>query len=375
MKENIKRTVSEQIHPEVRITLKSILNMSNLAINSSHDEDHLLYIRKIQRTAASLLKTLDKTGGIGGETAIPVELEHTEFNLEQVFEDLRDQLAEQIETKGLEFVFQIAPTVPTYLFGDALRLSQVLLNLASNAVKFTEKGEVTIDVYLKEKSDTRAFLEFQVKDTGIGLTEEQQAALFEEPMDTFSVTQHHILGLGVVRQLVEKMGGSVSVKSEVNQGSTFGFTAAFDIAGESLFALVPPSPILNGMRALVVDDNTTMRKTLGLMLETLGLEVVDAASGAEAIEALEQTNNESPFELVFMDWMMPGMDGLEASRRIINHPSLSWKPVIVMVTAYGRNDLRLSAKKIGIEGFLLKPVSISTLQSTLLSLFRIEKSS
>lgn len=372
---NKKRTVAEQINPEVRITLKSILNMSNLAISSPHNEDHLLYVRKIQKTAASLLKTLDKLEGIGSETTIPLELERAEFNLEQVLEDLRDQLVEQVEAKGLEFVFQIAPMVPTRLFGDALRLGQVLLNLASNAVKFTEKGEVTVDVFLQEKSDVRATLEFQVKDTGIGLTDEQRNALFEEPMDTFSVTQHHILGLGVVRQLVEKMGGSVSVKSEVNKGSTFSFNAVFDIAGEPLFALVPPSPMLHGMRALVVDDNTTMRKTLGLMLETLGLEVVGVASGAEAIETLEKTNNDVPFELVFMDWMMPGMDGLEASRRIITHPSLSWKPVIVMVTAYGRNHLRRSAKQIGIEGFLLKPVSITTLQSTLLSLFCIEQPS
>ncbi len=344
--------------------------MSNLAINSHNDAEHLLYIRKIQRTAASLLRTLDRLEGIGidGEQGIPVTLESIEFDLEQVLENLRDHLAEEIEAKGLEFVFQVSQSVPTLLVGDSLRLGQVLLNLASNAIKFTEKGEVVVDVGKLEKNEGTVTLEFRIRDTGIGLTEEQQAALFEEAQYNFSVTQHHLLGLGIVKQLVEKMGGSVSVESAPGKGSTFSFTAVFKLVGDSIHTIVPPSPVFSGMKALVVDDNTTMRKTLMLMLESLGFDVTGVASGAESIAALEEKDATSPFEMVFMDWMMPGMDGLEASNRIINHTTLSWKPVIIMVTAHGRNDLRMEAKRVGVEGFLLKSVSVSTLQNTISSL-------
>jgi two-component system, sensor histidine kinase and response regulator len=359
---------AKRLRPEIRVTLKSIVNMSNLAVNSTNPNDHLVYIRKIQRTAESLLRTIDDFEGVIEDTSAAIKLETVEFGLAEVLDDLRAQVREQIAEKGLAFECSVRDDVPGRLFGDPLRLGQILLNLTSNAVMHTDQGMISVVGETLDQHADRATIAFEVRDTGVTLSEAQRNALIGEVTDNdFAVTSYDLFGFPLVRQLIEQMGGQLTTRMEEGGGNTIRFTVVLALANPSFLAPAPPS-VLKGMRALVVDDNVTMRKTLKLMLESLGFDVTTANSGAEAIAKLEEKTTTAPFEMVFMDWMMPGMDGLETSRWIIQQSELSFKPVIVMVSAYGRNDLRIEATRIGIEGFLVKPVTISSLQSTIMSL-------
>jgi two-component system sensor histidine kinase/response regulator len=218
-------------------------------------------------------------------------------------------------------------------------------------------------------------LRFSIKDTGAGLSKDKLSELFtaEQQRAEYEYGEEISgLGLRTSKRLIEMMGGEISVESELGKGSTFVFTAAFDLPKKADVGDSALPAMLKTMRVLVVDDNKTMQMVLKLMLESLAFDVTTVSSGAEAIEELVRSDTQNPYELVLMDWMMPGMDGLEASRRIIEHPDLTWRPVIVMVSAYNRSNLKLEAAKIGIEGFLEKPVSQALLRSTIMNLFGLE---
>jgi CheY-like chemotaxis protein len=218
---------------------------------------------------------------------------------------------------------------------------------------------------LVKKDGDQATLKFSVQDTGIGMTSEQAAKLFQPFMQADSSTTRKYggtgLGLTISKRLAEMMGGEIWVESERGRGSTFSFTANFGLGKEKTKKIFRPTKDLRGMKALVVDDNATSREILKDLLESFTFEVTVAASGPEGIAQLESVDNNKPFELVVMDWKMPGMDGIEASKRIKNHKHLSKIPAILMVTAYGREEVMQQAEAVGLEGFLLKPVSPSTL--------------
>jgi two-component system, sensor histidine kinase and response regulator len=363
-----------KLYPEIRVVLKSIVNMSNLAITSRGVSDPLVYIKKIRASVRSLLKNIDRAQGIADIATGPVKLDNVEFSLDGIFDDLKSQTAQSVKDKGLAIAFHVPQDVPRTLFGDPLRLGQVLLNLTSNAVKFTREGDITVSVAVSEQREENITLEFSVKDTGVGLTDEQQRSLFRTESADDGENQRHLIGLNVVQDLVERMRGKISVESERGTGSVFTFTAVFGRVQSSVLTTTPPLPAFEGMNVLVVDDNKTIRVMMGLMLESLSFKVTTVSSGAEAIAELERTDSTAPYELVFMDWMMPGMDGLETSRRIISHKTLSWHPVIFMVSGYGRNDIRMAAERIGVEGFLEKPVNRSTLQNAIAALFSFKQS-
>ena len=273
----------------------------------------------------------------------------------------------------MELLFKTDPSVPTALVGDPLRLGQILINLSNNAVKFTDSGEIVVSTELIQKDDTRVTLKFSVQDTGIGMTAEQAAKLFQPFTQADSSTTRKYggtgLGLTISKRLAEMMGGEIWVESEHGRGSTFSFTANFGLGKEKAKKHFKPSQDLRGMKVLVVDDNATSRDILQAMLESFTFEVTVAASGAEGISELESAEEDKPFELVVMDWQMPGMDGIEASRRIKNNTSLSKIPAIVMVTAYGREEVMQQAEEVGLEGFLLKPVNPSMLFDTIMQAF------
>jgi two-component system sensor histidine kinase/response regulator len=359
-----------KLYPEIRVVLKSIVNMSNLALKSGNVSGPLVYMKQIRSQVSSLLKKLDRAEEDADVAAIPVELKSVEFSLAAVFEDLKNQIEPCLHNEGPALAFHISLDVPERLFGDPLRLGQILLNLTSNAIKFTREGEVAVSAEVLEQLGENVTIEFKVRDSGPGLSDEQQRALFQ----SIAEARETVTGLRVVKELVEKMRGTVEVTSELGRGSVFTFTAVFGRELKPVKSTIPPLPFLEGMNVLVVDDNKTMRVMLKLMLESLSFNVTAVSSGAEAIAELERTDSISPYEMVFMDWMMPGMDGLEASKRIIDHKNLSWHPVIFMVSAYGRGDIRLAAEKIGIEGFLEKPVSRSTLQNAVATLFSFKQS-
>ncbi|MEX1330526.1 MAG: response regulator, partial [Desulfobacterales bacterium] len=262
---------------------------------------------------------------------------------------------------------------PSSLVGDPLRLGQILTNLSNNAVKFTDKGQIIVSTELVKKDNTQVTLKFSVQDTGIGMTAEQAAKLFQPFSQADSSTTRKYggtgLGLTISKRLAEMMGGEIWVESEQGRGSIFSFTANFGLGKEKAKKQYKPASELRGMKVLVVDDNATSRDILQEMLESFTFDVTLAASGPEGITELESAKDHNPFELVVMDWKMPGMDGIEASKRIKNHEGLSKIPVIVLVTAYSREEIMHQAEEVGLEGFLLKPVNPSILFDTIIQAF------
>ncbi|GAI52362.1 unnamed protein product, partial [marine sediment metagenome] len=230
------------------------------------------------------------------------------------------------------------------------RLNQILVNLGNNAVKFTEHGEIVLTTKIIETSDDKVTLQFSMRDTGIGMTAEQQANLFQafSQADTSTTRKYGGTGLGLTisKRLVNMMDGEIRVESEPGQGTTFSFTANFGLGKETVKKRFVPSPDLRGLKVLVVDDNVTSRQILHDILESISFDVFLAASGKEALEEIARADRDKPFELVIMDWKMPGMDGIEASERIKTNMALRKIPAIVMVTAYGREEIMQQADKI-----------------------------
>jgi two-component system sensor histidine kinase/response regulator len=266
----------------------------------------------------------------------------------------------------------VSPGIPEHLLGDPLRLGQVLTNFVNNAVKFTERGEIRLNIEPLERTGEKVQLKFSVRDTGIGMTREQAAKLFQPfTQADMSTTRKHGgtgLGLTICRRLVELMGGKIWLESEPGVGTTFYFTVWIGV-GEAKGAgkIVPER--LTQLRVLVVDDNPAAREILQEPLSTVVSRVDAVASGKEAIAAVKQNDASEPYDIVFMDWRMPGMDGLQASRHIKGDETLKHQPSIVLVTAFGREEVREEAERMQLDGFLVKPVTKSMLVDTLVNVF------
>jgi CheY-like chemotaxis protein len=247
-----------------------------------------------------------------------MSLEAIPFNLDEVINRVADTLEMAAHEKGLELVVHRSREIPAMLIGDPLRLGQVLLNLASNAVKFTSSGEISLSVE-RERYDEAAgaiVLRFSVTDTGIGISNEQLAQLFQPfTQADMAVTRIHGgtgLGLTIVKQLVQLMGGSVEVASAPDIGSDFSFAARFAVAPAETHVAATAANYA-GLRVLIVDDNDSARMALQHILDTAGCQVTAVSGGAEAIGALRAAGREAPYQLVLMDWNMPGMDGIETT--------------------------------------------------------------
>ncbi|MNM91997.1 Signal transduction histidine-protein kinase BarA [compost metagenome] len=260
------------------------------------------------------------------------------------------------------------------LVGDPLRLGQIVLNLVSNAVKFTEHGQVTIVIRNLGLTGGKMQLQVRVHDTGIGMTPEQSGRLFQAFAQADSSTTRQYggtgLGLAICKRLVELMGGTIAVDSQAGNGSTFSFSVWLGVGenAQPQRRVVPAE--LAGARVLVVDDNAAARQILSDMLRLAGLSPVAAACGGVALEALRATAAEQPFRVMFVDWQMPEMDGIETARR-----ALALQPALqtVMVSAFGHDDMRSAAQAVGVRAFLVKPVSQSSLVEVLVNLFAPEK--
>ena len=356
---------------EIRTPMNAVMGLAHLALKSDLSPKQRDYLNKIQSSANSLLGIINDILDFSKIEAGKLEMESVEFNLEDVLDNLANLVAVKAqEQENLEVLFAPAPEVPRFLVGDPLRLGQVLINLANNAVKFTESGEIVVATELLEENEDEVRLKFSVSDTGIGLSQKQIDRLFEtfSQADTSTTRKYGGTGLGLTisQRLVNMMGGEIWVESEPGQGSKFHFTATFGLGQEPEERRFAPSPDLRGMRVLVVDDNPTSRNILQGMLESFSFEVNLAASGEEGLAEIERAAEGAPFELVVMDWKMPGMDGIEASRRIKGHPGLEKIPPIILVTAYGREEIMQEADEAGLDGFLLKPVSPSILFDTIM---------
>ena len=357
---------------EIRTPMNTVLGMTRLALQTELAPRQKNYLDKVNAAAQTLIAIINNVLDFSKIEAGRLEIEQTEFALESVLESVSAVTSMKAEEKGLEIAYAIAPNVPRRLMGDSLRLGQVLINLVNNAIKFTHQGEIVVAVTAVQQDDERRLtLQFKVRDTGIGLDSIQIAGLFQVFSQADSQTSRRYggtgLGLAICKQLVQLMGGQIWVASEPAKGSTFYFTIEAQYPEQAIASHAPPRPLsLSGRRVLIADDNASARDILAQMVHGFGMQVETVDSGAATLIQLRQAaRQQRPFELVLMDWRMPGIDGLEAAQQIRADPELQQTPAVLMVTAYGREEVLQRAEQLGLQGVLLKPVTESLMFDTL----------
>lgn len=353
---------------EIRTPMNAIIGMSHLALKSGLSPRQHDYVSKIQQAGQHLLGVINDILDFSKIEAGKLSVEKQPFELDRMLESVSDVVGYKAGAKGLELVCDVAADVPPRLVGDSLRLGQILINFANNAIKFTEAGEISIAVRVVQALGPSVVLRFEVRDTGIGLTPEQMGRLFQsfQQADTSTTRRYGGTGLGlaICKSLAELMGGEVGVQSTFGKGSTFWVSLPLERAGAPR-PLVLPSD-LRGRRVLVVDDNHTAATVLSDMLRAMGFEAEQVYSGHEALDRLRQSQAQgAPFGLLLLDWHMPGMDGIELAGRI-RALGMAQVPKMLMVTAYGREDVMRSARLQGIDTVLIKPVNASLLLDTLM---------
>ena len=358
---------------EIRTPMNGILGMAHLCMKTDLTPRQCDYLQKIDRSAHSLLGIINEILDFSKIEAGKLTMERVEFALEEVFENLTSVVGMRAHEKGLEVLFRIASDTPLHLVGDPLRLQQVLVNLCSNAVKFTKQGEVVVSVKPVRIDDDEVELEFAVSDTGIGMMPDQQARLFRPFTQADSSTTRKFggtgLGLSISLRLVELMSGQLRLESELGKGSTFRFTARFGCQERAARPHHLAAVDLRGTRVLVIDDNSTSREILKEMLEAMSFEVTLATSAREGLAKLTMADASDPFQLVLMDWEMPPLDGLTAAWIIREATSLQQRPKLILMTAYGSELMSNQAEQAGLLGVLVKPISNSSLFNTIMRAF------
>ncbi|WP_456242865.1 response regulator [Solidesulfovibrio fructosivorans] len=351
---------------EIRTPLNAVIGMSHLALKTELTPRQEDYLTKIRSSADTLLAVINDILDYSKIEAGRFVIERIPFDLDAVLGNVVDIMGPGAAEKQLEFLLSVGDDVPSWLVGDPLRLGQVLLNLVGNAVKFTDSGEVLVEVRLEKAVADAARLRFAVRDTGIGMTPEQKHNLFRPfAQADGSISRRYGgtgLGLSICHRLVELMGGNLAVESVSGQGSEFYFSLTLPVSQEGKTGCTDNDEALAGMHVLVVDDNASSRQIFSDILLSLRFSVTTAGSGEEALRALAREDQN--IRVVLLDWKMPGMDGTACARHI-RAMSLPRRPAIVMVTAFGREEVRREAENVGVDAFLLKPVGRSVLFNTL----------
>ena len=357
---------------EIRTPMNAIIGMAHLALKTELTPRQRDYLEKIRVSGQHLLGIINDILDFSKIDAGKLVVERIDFDLEKVLDNVTALVAERAAIKGLELIVSFDPQVPMRLVGDPLRIGQVLINFVNNAVKFTERGEISIRVATVSQTDREIVLRFSVRDSGIGIAADQLPRLFQSFQQADASTTRKFggtgLGLAIAKRLAALMGGEVGVESSPGTGSTFWFTVRVSKSRKTTAPLLP-KPDLRGRNVLLVDDNAHAREVIGEMLQGMTFEVLAVDSGAAALEELDRAAAAGrPYEVVLLDWQMPDMDGI-ATARAIRQRARPNPPLLLMVTAYDRDELLHAAEGLGISDCLTKPVTPSSLFDALMQQF------
>ncbi|AGX87977.1 response regulator [Candidatus Symbiobacter mobilis] len=370
--EDAKRTFISTVSHELRTPVNAIIGLCSRVLHTTLTQKQLGYLYKIAQSSELLLHIINDLLDFSKLDAGKLELEYRPFLLQDALTRVLDVVGIATEARGLRLVVDVARNVPPCLVGDRLRIEQILINLAGNAAKFTDEGEVVLSVRVLRQNAAFAELLFSVRDTGIGIAQEDLRTLFHPFIQLDgSLTRRHGgtgLGLAISRQLVERMGGHIWAESTLGQGSNFQFSVQLDVAEPpqsttpvAVGHTLQPPEALRGKRVLLVEDNAFNQQVAWEMLEDAGIVVDLAGNGREAVNKVAA----APYDAILMDIQMPEMDGLEATRQIRARSASMGLPIIAM-TAHGMNEMRQQGRQAGVSDYLIKPISPGLLYSTLL---------